>query len=306
MKKLIAAIVSLAGMPLAAQAASTQMDILVSKDGTNWSSSVTVDQFGGESGRVYVAYTISYVAASGDAIPDAFASVTFQPVFSNVRDTDTVAAFVNRGNNTNGGAIDPRASYGDGTGAYGRLKPWAATGPSTSQSYVTFSHTTGQGGAPAGSYTRIARNDVTNWMGVGATSGTASVNNFIGAGGVVIGQKQNPTAGVDPTRVAGNTNLLVMVLCIQTGMVGMGDTWDLTATAPLTGFTRNSTTGGREATWYANTTENSGSIKAAVVVHDATIHMVPGPGCVVVLASSAFGLRRRRLIPATRVSGGGR
>ena len=290
---LVSGLAALAGSCGVAAAAVSQMDILVSKDGTNWSSSVTVDQLRGDSGRVFVAYKMSYVASAGDPIPDAFAAVTFQPVFGNVRDTDTIAPFANRGNNNLGGAIDPRESYGDGTGAYGRLKPWAATGPSSSQNYVTHSHTGGSGGAPVGSYARIARNDITNWMGVGASTGTVAINNFNGSGGVVLVQKQNPTAGVDPARVSGSENLLMMVLCIQTGAVGVGESWDLLATAPLAGFSRTTTTGAREATWYANRTENAGSIRAAVVVHDASIHLVPAPGALVVLGFGAMAARDR-------------
>ncbi len=264
------------GMALAASAAVAQesrLAIRVSEDGVNWSSSVTVNHAAGDSGRVYVGYFMTYVPAAGGAVPNAFASLTFQPVFSNVRfGTDTMAAFANQGNNANGGAVDPRANY-SAPGGFGRLKPWAASGPSTSQSYVVHQHAGGSGGAPStGNFYRIARNDVTRWVGTGATSGTSAVNNFNGAGGVFASQKQTPGAA-DPARIAGYENLLLMVLAIDTGTVAPGVTHTILAQAPTVGMSRNATTGAREASWYANTTENAPSIKAAVVVNEATINI---------------------------------
>jgi uncharacterized protein (TIGR03382 family) len=262
----------------------------VSKDGVNFSPSVSVNPTAGES-RVYVAYVMSYDGAT--ASPNAFASLTFQPVFANVRaGVDSVAAFANTGNNTNGGAIDARADYSQ-AGGFGRLKPWAATGPSTSQTYAVHSHTASSGGAPAGSFLRIARNDVTRWVGTGATTGTAAVNNFNGAGGVVVGQKQTPTQS-DPARVAGTSNLMLMVLAMDVGAVTPGNTWQILAQAPTDGMSRNTTTGAREASWYANTTELSPSIKAAVVVNQGEINIIPAPGSLALLGLGGLAVGRRR------------
>lgn len=290
MKNVIGSLIAVAGLAAAANAQQSQLNILVSKDGVNWSSSVTVNQPAGDSGRVYVGYFMTYV---GGVAPNAFASLTFQPTFSNVRaGVDTMAAFANQGNNTNGGAIDPRANY-SAAGGFGRLKPWAATGPSTSQTYVVHQHAGGSGGAPAGNYYRIARNDVTRWMGTGATSGTAAVNNFNGAGGVVTGQKQSPTAA-DPARVSGHENLLLMVLAMDTGVVPAGVTHTILAQAPTDGMSRNSTTGAREASWYANTSENAPSIKAPVVVFDGEINIIPAPGALALLGLGGLVAGRRR------------
>ncbi len=291
MKNVIGSLIAVAGLAAAANAQQSQLDIKVSKDGVNWSSSVTVNQNAGDSGRVYVGYFITYV---GGVAPNAFASLTFQPTFSNVRfGTDTIAAFANQGNNTNGGAIDPRANY-SAPGGFGRLKPWAATGPSTSQTYAVHQHAGGSGGAPAtGNFYRIARNDVTRWMGTGATSGTAAVNNFNGAGGVVAGQKQSPTTS-DPARVLGHENLLLMVLAMDTGAVAPGVTQTILAQAPTDGMSRNSTTGAREASWYANTSENSPSIKAPVTVFDAEINIIPAPGALALLGLGGLVAGRRR------------
>jgi len=291
MKNVIGSLIAVAGLAAAAQAQQSQLDIKVSKDGVNWSSSVTVNQNAGDSGRVYVGYFMTFV---GGVAPNAFASLTFQPVFSNVRfGTDTMAAFANQGNNTNGGAVDPRADY-SAAGGFGRLKPWAATGPSTSQSYVVHQHAGGSGGAPStGNFYRIARNDVTRWVGTGATSGTSAVNNFNGAGGVVAGQKQVPGAA-DPARVAGHENLLLAVLAMDTGVVPAGVTHTILAQAPTSGMSRNATTGAREASWYANTTENAPSIKAAVIVNDAEINIIPAPGALALLGLGGLVAGRRR------------
>jgi hypothetical protein len=294
MKNLIASLAAFAGVATSATAALSQLSILASKDGSAWSDHLIVDQGAGDSGQVYIAYVLSYVPQSqGEITPDAFASVTFQPVFANVRTgVDTINPFANTGNNVNGGAIDARASYGAGTGGYGRIKPWAATGPSSTQSYVAHSHTANSGGAPAGSYYRIARNDVTNWFGLGATTGTAASNNFNGAGGVVVGQKQNPAAGIDPARVSGTQGLLLMVLSMQTGPTA--SSFDIACGAPLEGMSRNSTTGAREANWYANTTELAASIKVQMAVTGAMITVIPAPGTLAVLGMAGFFAGRRR------------
>ncbi|MCX5689166.1 MAG: hypothetical protein NTV94_05150 [Planctomycetota bacterium] len=289
MKNVIGSLVAIAGMAVAANADTSKLDILVSKDGVNWSPSATFNPTAGET-RAYVAYVMSYVGTS--AAPNAFASLTFQPVFSNVRASDSVVAFANSGNNTNGGAIDGRGDY-SAAGGFGRLKPWAATGPSTSQSYVVHSHSASAGGAPAGNFFRIARNDVTRWMGTGTTTGTAAVNNFNGAGGVVAGQKQAPGAA-DPARVAGTQNLVLMVLALNIGAVAPGASHTIVADAPLAGMSRNATTGAREASWWANTSENAASIKANVEVVGGEINIIPAPGALALLGLGGLVVGRRR------------
>jgi len=186
-----------------------------------------------------------------------------------VSGVDSVAPFALRGTNTSGGAIDPRPNYSL-AGGFGRLKPWAATGPTTSQAYITHVHSAGSGGAPAGTYFRIARNDVTRWVGIGTTSGTAAVNNFNGSGGMVCAQKQSPTAS-EPPRVAGTQNLPLMVLVLDVGFAQPGQPRTILADAPTDGMTRQTATGTRAASWYANTTESGASIRADVVVFPAEI-----------------------------------
>ena len=257
---------------LIASAGTTQLDIKVSKDGINWSPSVTVTQGWGESNHVYVAYVVSYIPSTGEAAPNAFASLNFQPVFSGVRlGIDTIAPFLTAGTNVTGGAIDSRTSYLHGTGSYGRIKPWANTGVTTSQPYSVFTHIANSGGAPNGNYYRIARSDITRWMGTGLTTGTTAINNFTGLGGIAVGQKQTPTAGVDPARVSGSTGLVLMVLELDVGPSPQTGTVQILATAPIEGMTRNTTTGAREASWWANTSENIASVKGTVTVNGGEI-----------------------------------
>jgi uncharacterized protein (TIGR03382 family) len=290
MKNVIGSLVAIAGMAVAANAQTSKLDILVSKDGVNWSPSATFNPSAGET-RAYVAYVMSFV---GTSAPDAFASLTMQPVFSNVRvGTDSVAPFANIGNNTNGGAIDPRANYSE-AGGFGRLKPWGATGPGTANAYTTFTHTAGSGGAPAGNFFRIAQATTTRWMGTGATTGTAAANNFNGAGGVALTQKQSPTAGVDPARVSGTQGLVLMVLALNIGAVAPGASHTIIADAPLAGMSRNATTGAREASWWRNTTENIASVKAAVEVAAGEINIIPAPGALALLGLGGLVAGRRR------------
>jgi uncharacterized protein (TIGR03382 family) len=85
-----------------------------------------------------------------------------------------------------------------------------------------------------------------------------------------------------------------MVLQLNTGSVANGASWDIAAGAPLEGFSRNSTTGAREATWYGNTTESAGSVKGAVVVNGASIHIIPAPGSLALIGLGGLVAGRRR------------
>lgn len=287
MKRWIVQSLGVVGLAAAATAQVSRFDVRVSTDGVTWSQSASV--LDSVAARVYVGYFITLEGASANA----FASLTFQPVFENVRfGEDTVAPFAAVGNNKTGGAIDPRADY-SAPGGFGRLKPWAATGPTTSQSYVVHQHAGESGGAPSGQYYRIARNDISRWMGVGPTSGPAAVNNFNGAGGVALVQKQNPT-GTDPARVAGTSNLLLMVLALDLApAAGSGQT--IVADAPVGGMSRNPATGARAASWYANTTENFGSIVAPVSVSRAEImRVIPAPSSMALIGGLCLLAGRRR------------
>ncbi len=292
MKNVIRSVVAVAGLAAVATAGTTKLDLQVSLDGVTWSDSVTVNANAATTVRVLSRAVISYIAAEGEAAPIGFASLTWQPVFSNVRvGSDSIAPFASQGNNTNGGAITPDASPLDGP--FGRLSPFAGTGPSTSQSYVVHTHTAGSGGAPAGTFYRIARNDVTRWMGTGPTSGTASVNNFNGAGGVATVQKLAGRVPADPA-ISFDLAPEILRLAIDVRGVGSGLSHEIAFGAPTNGMSRNSANGNREASWIRDSADTSGAIKGIVEVDGATIRIVPAPGSLALLGLGGLVVGRRR------------
>jgi hypothetical protein len=291
MKILIGSMLAVAGLAVAASA-QTRMDIQVSKDGVNWSSSVSVNHAAGDTGRVLVRYLVSY---TGTAPAVGFASLTFQPAFGNVRTSDEIAAFANQGNNLNGGGVANDGSPLDGP--FGRLLPFASTGPTLggAQSYIVHTQVDPDTGLE-GRYYRIARNDVTRWAGQGPTSGTAAVNNFNGAGGMAHVQKSPGNVGPsDPPFQAGITDVEILRLAIDVGTVAQGDSHTIDLFAPLAGMSRNATTGAREASWFsAMSGDNSGSTKGAVEVEGASIMVVPAPGALALMGLGGLVATRRR------------
>lgn len=290
MKNVIGSLVAIAGLAAAANAQSL-LNLQVSTDGDNWSNNVDVSLSAGQTATVLVRAAISYTG-TGAAV--GFASLTWQPVFGNVRPSDSVQPFANQGNNTNGGAV-----VLDGTpmdGPFGRTQPFGATGPSGTQSYEAIAHAGGSGGAPAGTYLRIARNDITRWMGTGATTGAAAVNNFNGAGGVACVQKGaglvNPA--VDPPFNGSITDVVIMQLALTVGGVGQGESHIIDVIAPTDGMSRNSTTGAREASWFDSLFDNSGRTKGTVEVSPASITITPAPGALALLGLGGLVVGRRR------------
>lgn len=184
----------------------------------------------------------------------------------------------------------PPGYVSDQPGAYGRIGPFAASFTNTS----TFlrGHTHVIGGA---SYLRIAMNHITNWIGTGATSGTASANNFNGGGGVtsaqarIISHDENPA--YPPPRL-GTTDLVVF----KFGFVlsPAADLRSLSVSTPANGIGGQfqGTTIRRGAWWFAAPTEYLGSIFETVTVQDATIS-VPTPFTLVPALSLIFLCGRR-------------
>jgi hypothetical protein len=177
-------------------------------------------------------------------------------------------------------------------GPYGRIKPFAATGPSTSQFYAVHSQT-----VSGLNYLRVARNDITSWVGQGPTTGVGAINNFNGRGGVACVQKGVGFAqpGIDPPFRSGTTGIVVLQLGLSVEtFAGPGGVMFLQVTAPLEGITRNTATGAREAAWFRDAQDNAGSITAPVVVYPASM-MTPAPGAWLVLGAwGLIGGRRRR------------
>lgn len=301
MKNLICGLVAVAGLAVVANAGTSRLNIEVSKDGVSWSNAVSVNHNAGDTGRVLVRYSMSWVAGDNDtAVPAGFASVTFQPVFANVRAGDVIADFAASGNNTNGGGVDLDASPLDGP--FGRLRPFASTGPaatnapSSGNRYAVISHTAGSGGAPAGDFYRIARNDISRWMGTGATTGAAAVNNFNGAGGVAAVQKGSGLVGPnDPAFNGSIEGVILMQIAIDVAAVGSGESHTIDLDVPLAGLGgRNATTGLREASWFTGASDSFGNIKGVVSVGMGQINIIPAPGALALLGLGGIVAGRRR------------
>ena len=282
-----------AGAGQAFSQGTTQLDLQSSADGVVWSDNTEIQLGAGETRTVLVRALVTWV---GTQVPTGFASLTWQPAFGNVRHgIDSVQGFANQGNNTNGGSV-----VLDGTpldGPFGRISPFASSGPSvgSAQRYQPIAHSGGSGGAPAGDYLRIARNDITRWMGTGPTSGTAAVNNFNGAGGIACVQKSQGNVGsADPAYEPRITNVAIFQIALTVGGVADGTTHIIDLLAPTDGMSRNTTTGDRQASWFSGGGDNSGSLKGTVLVDPGTITITPAPGAITLFACGVFAAARRR------------
>ena len=266
----------------------TLLQLEASEDGVTWTDRMDLLIGGGTTQSLVVRASVTF---QGTEPVLGFGGLTWQPVFENIRPgLDRVLDFASQGNNTNGGSVVLDDTPLDGP--FGRVSPFAATGPSGLQRYTLMTHAGGSGGAPPGHFLRIARNDVTRWMGTGPTTGTGAVNNFNGAGGLACVQKtaQIRDPDVDPPFREGSVGVVIA----QFGLIVGGRSQDLhtiTIDAPIDGLSRNSSSGDRVANWYLN----AGSIPARVSVVPCTIRLlVPGPGPLVVLGLALATARRRQ------------
>ena len=161
---------------------------------------------------------------------------------------------------------------------FGRIVPFASSGATTSDPYR--GHTQVFSGV---NYLRIARSTVTNWVGQGLTIGTSAANNFNGAGGMICAQKPFSLVvqGTDPPFNPTISNVVLAKFAMTLGSDLTPRT--LVIGAPTAGMSRNTTTGAREASWFASNSDNFGTIKGAVQVTDASITT----GCVTVTTQPA-------------------
>ncbi|MBS0196425.1 MAG: hypothetical protein JSR77_06680 [Planctomycetes bacterium] len=284
--------VSMLSGSVAAQ--TTKLDIQLSLDGVSWSDNIEFGLLPPEHRTVLVRYLVSWQPGGGVSNPVGFASLTFQPVIEGALDGDSVLPFVAQGNNRNGGGIDLDANQFDGP--FGRIKPFAATGPSGARSYVAHRHTNGAGGAPVGSnYLRIARNDITRWVGQGPTTGSAAANNFNGAGGVACVQRSSGNvAPTDPPFQSGTTEINILQIAVSIVGIPADTVRGILLSAPPEGMSRNASSGAREASWFRDGADNSGAIKGAVLVDGAFIFETPTPGSALLMGVWSASLIRRR------------
>jgi hypothetical protein len=279
MTRVIASLVAAAGLSVSANAAvNTLIQMQVSNDGVNFSSSMFA-----QSGATFqVRVMVSYI---GTASPVGLASFVFQPTVSNwLIGGDAALPFHNggAGGNTNGGTIS------DGPGQYGRISPWARTALTTSTAITNHVHHGGQAGGTAGSgWLRIAQRQVTSWFG--------GTGNTTGGSGVPISQLSNVgrVPGVDPEFNSALTNIPVFRFGIT--LDAMSETRDaLIIDAPLEGFgNRNAATGEREVYWWGSMSESTGSIRGTAIVEPATL-WIPAPSSLALLALGSFVVARRR------------
>jgi len=279
MKNVIVSLVAVAGIAAAASAQTngSTLRFEVRPAGTAaWSNALSVAPGTTVEFRALITYT-------GSAAAVGLSNASFQPTVSNWSTaTDTLLPFRNVGTSpaTGGVAAD--------SGQYGRILPYASAGISTTNALR--GHTNNVSGV---TYLRVAQNNTTNWVGVGPTSGTASANNFNGAGGIATGQKPASLVGpADPAFDADTTDIEVLRLAITVGGAAQRT---LVIDAPQLGIGRDSTSGLRRFSWFSSLTDNLGSsVFGEVLVQSASV-TVPTPGALALLGMGGlFAGRRRR------------
>lgn len=246
------------------------------------------------------------VSFTGTAQVYGLGEITFQPLVANWSPTDTVITTPGTPGNQGigplgGGGTTPPGHVPDEPGIYGRVSPWGAWFRGTRSYHRGFVHTVG-----GTSYLRIAQNFVTNWIGVGASSGTGAANNTHGGGGVTIAQGSigslRPT--ILPPQVTETTNLVVF----KFGFVLSASTAsrDLTISTPPLGIGRSTapaTYGEPDARWFTLPDQRApGLYRSDVQVLDSVIHVVPAPHSLVVAGVLLFARRRRRWLPTRRAA----
>ncbi len=280
MKKMVASLVAVAGMSVAAHAVdNTSIVWQASLDGSTWTSDTLIVPAGAQ---VEVRALVSY---TGTAAPVGLASFVFQPTVSNWGAGDALLPFVNGGqggNTSNPLGVVPA----DGPG-YGRVVPWGRSALSATSFLRGHTHTAGSGGAPAGSWLRIAQNQVTSWIG--------GTGNTTGGSGVPISQlSEVGRTTADPAFNSQLQNIVVFRMGLDLAD-GNTDLRNLVVDSPTAGFgNRNSTTGDREVYWFASTTEATGSIRGTAVVDSVTISIVPAPASLALLGLGGLAAARRR------------
>lgn len=238
---------------------------------TGWASTMTAQP----GDRIEVRSVVSTHGATGAA---GLSYMTFQPIVSGWALDDHLLTNSDLGLTGQGyfpQSIGPFGSYSttpvgyvpDLPGIYGRVTPFASGSPLSTNALRGHIHSFG-----SALLLRIAQNNVTNWIGVGPTSGTGLVNNWGGGGGVNSGQGRmddGRPSHYPPPRF-GTQNLVTFKfsfilgdetarsLSIDTPPEGIGGAW-------WDGeFTRY-------AVWFATTNEIVGSIRESVSVHPASI-----------------------------------
>jgi hypothetical protein len=257
----------------------TTLDFQVSLDGRAWSDEVAVTA--GVT-KVQVRALVTYTPGSPTSNrPIGLASINFQPSITAWNaSSDSVLPFAAVGTNSNGGSVSDVAGARP---AFGRIMPFAMTGPTSANPYVV--HQQVVGGV---SSMRLALRSATQWPGESGTENSAGVD------GIACSQRAflNVTPQ-DPLFAAQTSRVVVLKYAVNiAASAGMRV---MEVGTPEAGLSRNWQTGEREASWYASVSDTYGQIKGKVLVDNATIRVIPGPAAFfMVLAAIGPCVRRRR------------
>jgi len=308
MKTVIGAMMYVAGVVGVAHAADTTIKYEVSTDGLNWSTSLNALPGTQIQVRTRVIWT-------GATQVVGLGQVGFQPVVSGWTAADhletTAGTPVNpndalnpSGNGPGGiGPIGsnvtiPSGSVPDVPGAWGRVYPFA-TSAIGSTSYLRGFLGTGT----AAGLLRIARAQVTNWIGVGPTSGPLAANNWSGVGGVTVGQYSSAQTAGHPEYPAFKFGTDVVVFKFGFTLGNSSDARTLSIDTPQRGLYHEGSGavppqlfGQTKSSWWLNENDvtfyNSYDSTAAEAAY---VNVVPSPGTgIVVFAAGVVTLRRRR------------
>ncbi|MFA6045488.1 MAG: hypothetical protein WC718_10925 [Phycisphaerales bacterium] len=293
MKTFLRAIVALAGLASVAQASDTTIKYEVSTDGLNWSTSKDAQPGSTVQVRARVVWT-------GATQVFGLTQVTFQPVISGWTSDDSLITNPTTPGGLGVGPVGgartvPIGTVPDAPGAYGRITPFGAFATNTS----TFlrGHL---GSGTASGLLRIARADVTNWVGVGPTSGgSAAANNWSGNGGVAVGQIA-PAVRI-PTDADANlgTDVVVFKFAFTVGAPPGDFVRTMGIGTSLDGIGRETSTlnglyGHHFAVWFLSSTAIQGTrFYDSVSAESAYVNVVPAPAALISIGLLAGTFTRR-------------
>ncbi len=256
----------------------TRITWQVSANGIDWSGGIVMRQTGA---TYHVRAVASYISTEA---PVGLASFVFQPTVSNWNPGDILLPFVNGGQGGNTSTPVGVVPV-DGPG-YGRVVPWGRTALSATSFLRGHTHPGGAGGAPAGSWLRIAQSQVTAWIG--------GTGNTTGGSGVPISQLSSVgRSSADPAFNDQLQNIVVFRMGID--LSESPTNFDpIVIDSPIEGFgNRNAATGEREVYWFASMTEATGSIRGTAIVEPVSL-VLPTPASLVVGLVGLVAVRRRR------------
>jgi len=268
MKNVIASLLAVAGLSVAANAASS-LELLVSTDGINWTNNLTV----APGTHVEV-----LVRAHGSAPALGLASAIFQPTVSNFNPSNTVDAFTNGGVGSN--TSTPPGYVADAPGQYGRISPFARTNLSTVNNITAFNNTSV--GQPTGNWLRIAQKQNTAWIG--------GTGNTSGGSGVPIAQLAN--VGRTASDPAFQSSLNPDIFRFGFTVVANGG-GDMLVDIPAASIVLNTNTNTRAISWWADMNESVGSIIEVPTISTALIR-IPTPASLALLGMGGLAIGRRR------------